>query len=200
MLKELYFASKRRYPGRKPREIHFVTSNENKAKEAEAILGIPVKIIKQEINEIQSMDLEKVVRKKAEEAYKLVKKSLFVEDVGVYVEAWNGFPGPFTRYLYDCGGAELFVRMMNTEKNRNVAAKVAIGFHDGQQIRVLTGEIKGIIAGEVRGSHGWGWDPIFIPEGYGKTIAELGPEIKNKISARAIVLQKFKKLLNSKNS
>ena len=62
---------------------------------------------------------------------------------------------------------------------------------------MLVGEIKGVIAGRVKGSHGWGWDPIFIPEGYGKTIAQLGPEIKNKISARAIVLQKFKKLVDN---
>ncbi|MDP2721104.1 MAG: RdgB/HAM1 family non-canonical purine NTP pyrophosphatase [bacterium] len=180
-----------------PKELCFVTSNKNKAKEAEEILGLPVQNIEKDIPEIQSMDLNKVVEEKAQEAYKLVNKPLFVEDVGVYVEAWNGFPGPFTRYLYDCGGAELFVRMMNTEKNRNVVAKVAIGFHDGKQVHALMGEIKGVIAGEVKGSHGWGWDPIFIPQGYDKTFSELGPEIKNRISHRRAALQKFKKFLET---
>jgi len=179
------------------KELCFVTSNENKAKEAEAILDLPIKIVNKEIKEIQSLNLEEVVRQKATDAYKEIKKPLFVEDVGIYVEAWNGFPGPFTRYLLESGGPDLFLRMMEHEQNRNVVAKVAIGFTYGKQIRTFTGEVKGKISGKVKGSRGWAWDFIFIPEGYDKTFAELGPKIKNIVSARHAALEKFKKFLQS---
>jgi len=177
------------------KELYFLTSNKNKAKEAEAILKRPIKITSKEIKEIQSLDLEEIVYHKVVDAYKAVKKPVFVEDVGIYIEAWNGFPGPFYRYINECGGPNLLLRMMNSEKNRNAASKVVVGFHDGEEIHKFIGEVKGKIANELRGPIKFGWDPVFIPEGYDKTFSELGPDIKNSISARRIALNKFKNFL-----
>jgi XTP/dITP diphosphohydrolase len=85
--------------------------------------------------------------------------------------------------------------MMSTEKNRNVTSKVAVGFNDGKRVSIFIGEIKGEIAERLRGPSSFGWDPIFIPQGYDKTFAELGLEIKNTLSARSIALKKFKQFL-----
>lgn len=173
-------------------KLHFVSSNSNKVKEAEAILGIPLEIAHLEIDEIQSLEIEDVVTKKAQAAYEIIKQPLIVDDVTFEVDVWNGFPGPFIKYLREAGGNELLLRMLKNETNRSVTAKAAIGYHDGEKVTVLIGEVKGTLTSEERGEDGWGFDPIFIPEGYDKTFAELGTEEKNKLSHRYRGLMKLK--------
>lgn len=98
----------------KLKELYFVTSNRKKAQEAQEILGFPVKIFHAELDEIQEMDIKKIITKKAEAAYKTLKKPLIVDDVGMYVEAWNGFPGPFIKFLQEAGGMnELLLKWMS---------------------------------------------------------------------------------------
>lgn len=164
-------------------------------KEAEAILGFPLEVALLEIDEIQSLDIENVIRKKAEKAYEAIKHPLIVDDVTFEIKTWNGFPGPFIKYLREAGGNELLLRMLKNETNRQVRAKAAIGYHDGEKVHVFIGEVKGTLATEERGTDGWGFDPIFIPEGYTKTFSELGTEEKNRVSHRHRGLEKLKKFL-----
>jgi len=178
--------------------LYFVTSNEGKMKEAEMILDIPIKLFKADLEEIQSLDLEEIVREKAKRAFELVGKPLFVDDVGVYIEAWNGFPGPFVKYLVEAVGTGGIARMVKDETNRKAIVRAAIGFHDGEKITTFIGEVKGTLAERPRGDRGWGWDPMFIPVGSEKTYAELTPEEKNSVSHRRIVLENFKKHLKQK--
>lgn len=179
------------------KELYFVTSNRHKAKEAEEILDIKISPVDKDLVEIQSLDLEEIVKKKAKDAFQLIKKPVIVDDVGLYVSAWAGFPGPFIRYVYDAGGNELLLRMLQGEENRGVTAKAAIGFHDGKKAFAFIGEVKGEIAKEPRGKGGWGWDPIFIPEFTRKTYGELAPAEKNSISHRRAALEKFKSFLQT---
>ena len=180
-------------------ELYFVTSNEGKIKEAKMILDFPIKAVKADLIEIQSLDLEEIVRDKAQRAFALVQKPLIVDDVGLYVEAWNGFPGPFVKQLRDSVGNLGFLKMMENETNRRVIAKAAVGFHDGKEIHTFTGEVKGQLALEPRGEGGWGWDPIFIPEFSDKTYAEMTPEGKNSVSHRRAALEIFKNFLTQHN-
>jgi len=85
---------------------------------------------------------------------------------------------------------------MQSEINRQLVAKAAIGFHNDKEIFTFMGEVKGTLAVEPRGEGGWGWDPIFIPAHTDKTYAELTAEEKNAISHRRAALEKFKKYLN----
>lgn len=174
-------------------QLYFVTSNEGKIKEAEMILGIPINPVKADLEEIQSLDLQEIVKAKAVKAFELIHKPLFVDDVGLYIEAWNGFPGPFIKYLRDAVGNEGLLGMMKEETNRQLVAKAAIGFHNGKEVLTFTGEVNGTLATEPRGEGGWGWDPVFIPAHTDKTYAELTAEEKNAISHRRIALEKFKK-------
>ena len=177
-------------------ELHFVTSNKGKAEEAMAILKIPLKIVSLNVPEIQSLDLEEIVRAKAAKAFDLIGQPLFVEDTGLFIDAWNGFPGPFIKYLKDVVGNEGMLKMLEVESNRKATAKAAVAFYDGNELSVFLGEVEGNIVRKARGES-WGWDSLFVPDGSEKTYAELsGPE-KNKISHRRKVLEQLKQFLLS---
>jgi XTP/dITP diphosphohydrolase len=178
-------------------ELHFVTSNKGKVSEAEKILGLPIHIVDLELPEIQSLDLHEIVRDKVKRAFDQVQKPVFVDDVGLFVEVWNGFPGPFIKYMRMAGNNDLLLRMLKNEANRSVAAKAVVGFADGEHIETFEGEVKGILTSEERGKNGWGFDPIFQPEGYEQTFAEMGEDEKNKISHRYNALVKFKEFLQN---
>jgi len=180
--------------------LYFATGNPEKVKEAQAILGIPIKIAELELDEIQDIDIEKVASRKVQEAFNILKKPVFIDDVGVYIEAWNGFPGPFAKFLQEAGGCAQILRMLENEKNRNVLIKSLVAFCDGKKIHIFTGELHGKIAFDARGKTGWGFDPIIIPDGQGQTYAEMGEEKKNSLSHRRLALDKFKKFLNKQTS
>lgn len=182
------------------KKLYFVTSNKDKMSEAQKILGISVEIVHLDIDEIQSMDLAKIVEAKAREAYKRVKKPVFVDDVSFEVAAWNGFPGPFIKFLRQAGNNtfELLPRMLSAEKDKTARVTAGIGYHDGRRVHVIEGSFIGTIVPR-RGNKGWGFDPYVVPHGFTKTFGELGEHTKNKISHRARALRKFKKLLDSQN-
>lgn len=176
-------------------KLYFVTGNDNKIKEAQAILNIPISIIKLDLPEIQSLDPEEIINHKAKAAYEKIKKPLLVEDVSFSVEAWNGFPGPFIKFLEKAGGNELFLRMMGNEKNRKASAIATIGLHTGTDIILFSGQVDGQIAQSIRGVNGWGFDFIFQPDGEQRTFAQMSDEEKNKLSHRYRALAKLKAFL-----
>ena len=176
-------------------KLYFVTSNEGKAQEARAILEMPIEIRKADLIEIQSLDLEEIVRDKVKKAFELVGERVIVDDVGFFLEAWNGFPGPFVKYISNAVGEGGILKMLDDEENRSVVVRAAIGFHDGKEVHTFVGEVKGLVALEARGDNGFGWDSIFIPEFSDKTYAQMTIEEKSGISHRRAVLEKFKHFL-----
>ena len=180
------------------KKLLVATGNKGKVGELEDILNVPLEIAEIDIDEVQSMDLEYVARRKVEEAFKVLKKPVITDDVGVFIEAWNDFPGPFVKYIYQIVGLKKILEILEKEKNRNVVVKCAVGYHDGEKAHVFIGEVKGIIALKERGTEGWGFDPIIIPNGETQTFAEMGSKKKNKISHRGKAFEKLKKFLDSK--
>ena len=179
--------------------LYFVTSNQSKAEEARMILEMPVEIRKADLIEIQSLNLEEIVRDKARQAFEMVGEPVIVDDVGFFLEAWNGFPGPFVKYILDTVGKEGILKMLEGEENRSVVVKAVIGFHDGKEIHTFVGEVRGVVASEARGDNGFGWDSIFIPESSDKTYAQMSLKEKSGISHRRVALEKFKQFLKAKN-
>ena len=175
-------------------QLTFVTSNDEKVKEAQAILGFPIEIKKVDLDEIQHTDITEVVKQKAKDAYAIVQSPVIVDDVGFYVDVWNGFPGPFVKFLRQNDTNDLLLYLMRQETNRKIKAVSAIGFYDGERAEAFIGEMEGELTTEERGK-GWGFDPIIIPLGYTQTVGELGEEVKNKISHRKLSLEKFKEFL-----
>jgi XTP/dITP diphosphohydrolase len=181
-------------------EALFVTSNPNKAREAVEILGVELKRVGLDLPELQALDVAQVAAVKAAAARETLgapDSPILVEDSGLVVEAWNGLPGAFTKWFLKSVGNEGLLRMLSGEENRSARAvcAVAVAVADGS-VRVFVGEVGGSIAPEPRGSGGFGWDPIFIPEGHTETYAELGPR-KNHDSHRARAFRSAREALRA---
>lgn len=173
-------------------EILFITGNENKLKEVREITGLNVIAKKLDIPEIQSLDVEEVAKVKALEAFRLTGKPVMVDDTGMSIEALNGLPGALITWFISTLKIEGIVYLLSHEKNRKASVSTCIAYADQTGVYAFTGTVQGEIARSLRGQSDFGYDPIFIPEGYDKTFAELGSAEKNKISMRKIALTKFK--------
>lgn len=170
----------------------FATKNENKLREVGEILGRSLEQISVELFEPQGVRVEDVVREKAKDAFHKTGKFVLVEDTGLEFVAWNGLPGALIKWFLDTAGNDGILKMVSSETNRKAIAKTAVGFFDGVQARVFVGEIFGTIPKTVRGTGGFGWDPIFIPDGHEKSFAEMTSAEKNSISMRKLALEHMK--------
>ncbi len=179
--------------------LYFVTSNEGKFREVQEIasrFGIEVKWLKMEYLEPQGDSLEDIARKSAELLAEKINDQFFIEDSGLFIPALNGFPGPYSSYVFKTIGNEGIIRLMKNVPNREAYFKAVIAYHDKKEVRIFTGKVEGEIATEVRGSHGFGFDPIFLYEG--RTFAEMSIEEKNEVSHRRRALQSFFSWLSQK--
>jgi len=173
--------------------ITLVTGNKDKQKEIEAILEMPLTIQSIDLKEIQSMSLEEVVRAKAAEAYAQLQRPLIVEDVSFEIEALNGFPGPLVKWWEKVVGYDALIEFI-AGKSSACRALAMAAYTDGNQTTIATGEFKGQLVKRA-GDDGFGFDFYMVPEGYDKTVAQLGRAVKNKISHRAECFRRLKKLL-----
>lgn len=178
------------------KNIVLATGNKDKVEEIQDILDIPLDFMHIEVDEVQSMDLEYVAKRKAQAAFNIIKRPLIVDDVGVYIKAWNNLPGPFVKYTYKILGLPKVLEMMKKEKARSLIVQCAVGYHDGKKVHTFLGTVKGQLAKKVLGTQGWGFDPIIIPKGQKLTFAQMGIENKNKLSHRARAFKKLKKFLD----
>lgn len=174
------------------------TKNPNKLREVNEILEKKLQQIEVELFEPQGLDVAKVVEEKAMDAFHKIGKSVIVEDTGLEFSAWNGLPGALIKWFMEAVGNDGILKMFQGETNRQATAKTAIGFYDGTKCHIFLGEAKGTIPTEIRGQSGFGWDPIFIPEGYKKSFAEMTAEEKNAISMRKLALLRLKKFFDNK--
>ena len=170
----------------------FATKNEDKLREVNEILGRNIKQISVDLFEPQGINVENIVREKAEDAFHKTGKVVLVEDTGLECAAWKGLPGALIKWFLDTVGNEGILKMLADETNRKATAKTAVGFFDGTQAHTFTGEISGTIPKTARGTDGFGWDPIFIPDGHKKTFAEMTSTEKNAISMRKLALEHMK--------
>ncbi|MEM4367007.1 MAG: XTP/dITP diphosphatase [Candidatus Anstonellales archaeon] len=150
----------------------FITGNPGKAKEAREILGI--RIVQKDIGlqEIRADRVEDVAQRKAEDAYSILKKPLIVEDSGLFIKALNGFPGTCSSYVFKTIGIKGILKLMEGVKDRKAEFRCAVGYASSKGIKVFVGTTEGSIALHPKGKNGFGFDPIFIPEGSKKTYAE----------------------------
>lgn len=181
--------------------IYFVTSNMGKVKEAKALckeFNIKIQQIRYEYPELQSDDLETIAKYGAECASKALDKTIIVEDAGLFISALKGFPGPYSAYVFKTVGNEGILGLMFNKADRKAYFKSAVGYCEpGKDSIAFAGIANGKIAHEIRGEHGFGYDPIFL---YGdKTFGELSIEKKNKVSHRYKALKKFAEWISAKD-
>jgi XTP/dITP diphosphohydrolase len=183
----------------KGRVIFFATNNVNKFQEARKVLvehKIAVGMLRVKTLEIQSESLEEIAKSSVIEAFRNCNLPVIVEDAGLFVEALNGFPGPYAAYVYRTIGNSGLLQLMKNTENRKARFKSAVAYcsADCESPLCFEGEVLGEIAKEERKSGnqlGFGFDPIFKPAKSGKTFAEMSITEKNKYSHRAKALHKF---------
>lgn len=175
--------------------IKFVTSNKNKLQEIRDILSVEIEQLDLDIFEIQTLDPKLCVELKAEFAYQKAKCPILVEDTALFFEAWNGLPGVFIDYFMKSIYLEGLLNLLSNEKNRRAIAQTSLCYFDGKRKITVTGKVKGKISGDIRYDNGFGWDRIFIPNGYDKAFSEMTRVEKNQISMRKLAAEKLKSKL-----
>lgn len=137
---------------------------------------------KMDTTEIRADKVEEIAMHSAKEASDKLKKSVLKNDTGLFIEALNGFPGPYTHYVDEKLGEEKILKLLENEKNRNACFIEAYAYCEyNKDPIVFTSVTKGKIALEKSGQYGWSWDFIFIPDGYNKTLANYPDEERVKI-------------------
>jgi len=171
-------------------DVLFVSSNKNKFNEAKNILsknGINLGFFKSSLREIQAESIKEIAALKVDEAYRQCNKPVIVEDAGLFVESLNGFPGPFSSYVFKTIGNSGILRLVKT--NRKAKFQSVVAYCDNKfGVVLFDAKVEGKISKNSKGK-GWGYDPIFTPNGQNKTYAMLSN--KNQISHRYKALKKF---------
>ena len=181
--------------------INFATSNKNKVKEFRQILEPEIKVNHIEISysEIRSEDSEKIARQSAKELAEKFRKPVVVEDSGLFTGALNGFPGTYSAIVHKKIGLQGIIKLMKNVKGRECTYKSAVAYCEpGKKPISFLGEEKGSVAEKIRGSFGFGHDPIFIPEGSNKTYGEMQNAEEMKKFRRRAVLKLREYLLKKK--
>ncbi len=177
--------------------IYLVTSNKNKLREAEKILNTRIKSVDLDLDEIQEIDAEKIAEHKARQAWKKLKKPLFVWDQSTYIDCLNGFPGPLIKWFWTQVGLKKICEIANYFGNHKIHAENILTYCNGKVVKHFHAATDGIIPRRPRGRNGWGWDPIFIPKGHKKTYAEMSADEVVRVRSHAIALRKLRDFLKN---
>jgi len=178
------------------RVAFFVTGNVHKFNEARRVLAeykVATAMLKIETVEIQDDNLESIAKASAIDAVKKCGLPVFVEDAGLFIEALNGFPGPYSSYVYRTIGTKGILKLMENVDKRDAYFQSMVAFSSPEEEpKCFQGRVEGKISMEERGSSGFGFDPVFEPSGGRKrTFAEMTTTEKNEYSHRAKALRKF---------
>ncbi|MDD5111482.1 MAG: XTP/dITP diphosphatase [Candidatus Altiarchaeota archaeon] len=172
-------------------ELLFATSNLNKVREANDVgrrFGVRFRQVRFPYPEVRSESVADVALDGVRFVYPMVKKPVIVEDSGLFIEALNGFPGTYSRFVFDKIGLNGVLALMRGKSDRRAYFASAVGFSDGRIVKAFEGFSEGAIARSVKGKSGFGYDPVFIPAGSKRTFAE-DFSLKERVSHRAIAFR-----------
>jgi XTP/dITP diphosphohydrolase len=181
----------------KGRVAFLVTSNIHKFNEAQRVLSeykiATAMLQKIDVIEIQDDNIENVAKASAVDAFQKCKLPIVVEDAGLSIKALNGFPGPYSSYVYRTIGNDRILELMENIADRNAYFKSVVAFLDSAMSSPVhfVGKVEGKIVKAKWGNHGFGFDPIFKPFDSSETFAEMTVEEKNQYSHRASAFRKF---------
>lgn len=174
------------------RTLVFVTGNKGKAHEArEALAPLGIDVERRDLNpvEIQADSLEEISRAKCEVLADKVGAPFIVDDGGLFVHALKDFPGQYSAFVLKTVGVPGILKLMEGVEDRRAHFAAVISYHDGTRVHAFAGRCEGTLTTAPRSmDHGFGFDPIFVPEGQEKTFAELPAEYKNRFSHRGRAL------------
>jgi len=175
------------------RKIIFASTNENKFKEILLYLrnfDLEIEFLRFKTNEIQSENLEDIALEKSKVAFERIGQPLIVEDTGLFIDSLNGFPGPYSSYVFQTIGNKGILDLLSNKSNRLACFRSVIAYNDGKNNLTFSGEARGNISDHIS-EVGWGYDPIFIPEGSSITYGQQGITDKISKSHRTYALNYF---------
>lgn len=180
------------------------TTNKHKLKEIQHILGVAVEGVKLNVKENGRTFEENAVKKSLAGARKF-KRMILADDSGLMVNCLKGKPGVRSaRYASPPTPHNLCAKLLKAMRNckdrrAQFVCVIAQAYPDGK-VRTFKGIVRGRITHEMRGRHGFGYDPVFVPKGFKKTFAQMAPAAKNRISHRARALKMLKSYLRARSS
>lgn len=183
-------------------QLTFATGNPGKLREARAKLaplGHQVEQWDHGYPELQADTLQEVAAFGLEQLEGRIDPPFLLEDAGLFVDSLGGFPGVYSSYAFGTLGWEGILRLLAEATDRSARFRAVVGFHDGAQHRFFEGVVEGTIAKEGRGEHGFGFDPIFVPEGHDRTFGEMTTEEKGELSHRTRALDRLVEHLGDAN-
>lgn len=170
--------------------LYLVTGNKNKFREVKAILK-DVEQLDVDLPEIQNSDPKEIVRHKLLEGLRYRGSDLVVEDVSLHLKCLNGLPGPLIKWFLEALGPEGIYKMAEKLGDSHAEARCTVGYAESKgRMRFFEGSVRGFIV-PPRGKAGFGWDPVFLPEGGDKTYGEMAIGEKSKMSHRSLAFGKL---------
>ncbi|GJJ74391.1 inosine triphosphate pyrophosphatase [Entomortierella parvispora] len=184
------------------KKLVFVTGNKNKLLEVQQILGPHVDLhnVKLDLPEFQGTTQD-VAREKCKMAADIVKGPVITEDTSLGFNALNGLPGPYIKWFLEGVGHTGLNKMLDGFDDRSAFALCTFALSEGPGTEpiLFEGRNDGTIV-TARGPTNFGWDPVFLPNGYESTYAEMDKETKNAISHRSRALAKLRAYLEKEVS
>ena len=175
--------------------LYFITSNKGKVAEAtEKLRPLGYKVVQKDLGypEVQADSLEEVAIQGIAHVQSRFDHPFILEDAGLFIDALQGFPGVYSKYVFFTIGLPGILRLLEEIKNRGAVFRSVYAYGEpGNKPVMVTGECNGTITSECRGKQGFGYDPLFIPQGALKTFGEMTIEHKNNYSHRAKALEKL---------
>jgi non-canonical purine NTP pyrophosphatase (RdgB/HAM1 family) len=178
------------------RDLYFATTNLTKKRMYEQILNVPLQTATLNLQDIQHVDAGEVALHKAQQAYEILQKPVFVDHSALAIRAWGGLPGGLTTAFLVPAGLNNICKMLEPFEDKYAEAISVIGFSDGMLRRKFVGVVAGEIPPAPRGN-GYSWNNIFVPHGFDKTLGEMREDEVLSISSRRRAVIEFMRFLQS---
>jgi inosine triphosphate pyrophosphatase len=176
-------------------ELTFITGNQHKADLLAKWLDLPVTHRKVDLDEIQSLDAYKVAEHKVRQAYQIVQAPVLVEDVSLSFTAMGRLPGTLIKWFLEEMTLQQLCAMAAALPHQRAICTIVYALYDGTTLHYFDASQDGSIPSAPRGDNGFGWNPIFMPDGSGQTYAEMDQATIDAWSVRAKAIKKLHSFL-----
>jgi XTP/dITP diphosphohydrolase len=172
--------------------LYFITSNKGKLLEAkEKLRPLGFDVVQKDLGypEMQADSLQEVALQGVTDVRRRFTKPFMLEDAGLFIDSLQGFPGVYSKYVFFTIGLPGILRLLETEKKRCAVFRSVYAYSKpGEKPFIVVGECNGTISTETKGKNGFGYDPLFVPDGASRTFGEMTTEEKNRFSHRSKAL------------
>jgi XTP/dITP diphosphohydrolase len=178
-------------------KTYFATSNPNKFNEAKELFdkeNLELNHYNVDLIELQTNNVEELALFSVRNAYKALQKPVFVEDAGIFIKSLKGFPGVYSKQVCYTIGLDGILKLLEGVEDRSAEFQAVVAYKDKDEEKVFKGVCAGNITSQALGRDGFGYDPIFLPQGSEKTFAQ-DVVAKSNLSHRAQAIRQLVKYL-----